>query len=80
MQGRRTVEHYRVLFDDTFQYIPYFRSYLFDHPLGALDVVSITLLHQLFHDERLEQFQGHLLRQSTLIELEFRSYYDNGTA
>ena len=77
---RRTVEHYRMLFDNTFKYIPYFRSYLFNHPLCALDVVCISLFNEFLHNERLEQFQCHFLRKSALVELELRSYYDYGTA
>ena len=80
VKRRRTVEHYRMLFDDAFQYVPDFRSYFFHHSLGALDVVSIALLNQLFHYERLEQLESHFLRKSALVELELRSYYDYGTS
>ena len=69
-----------MFFDDSLKHIPYFRSDFFHHSLGALDVVSIALLNKLFHDERFEQFKSHLFRQSALVELQFRSYYDNGTA
>ena len=41
-------------------------------PLGALDVVRVALEHELVHDERLEEFQGHPARQSALVELEVR--------
>ncbi len=69
-----------MFFDDAFQHIPDFRSDLFDHSLGALDVMRIALFHQLFHDERLEQFQCHLLRQATLIKFQFRSDDNNRTS
>ena len=69
-----------MFLDNAFQYVPHLRSDFFNHSLGALDVVSVALLYQLFHYERLEQLEGHLLRKSALIELELRSYYDYGTA
>ena len=80
VKSRRTVEHYRMFLDNSFQYVPYLRSDLFHHSLGALDVMSISLLYKLLHDKRLEKLQSHLLRQSALVELELRSYYDYGTA
>ncbi|CDB02593.1 predicted protein [Firmicutes bacterium CAG:145] len=69
-----------MFLDDAFQYVPHLRSDFFDHSLGALDVVSVALLYQLFHYERLEQLEGHLLRKSALVELKLRSYYDYGTS
>ena len=80
VQGRRTVQHNRMFSDDLFEDIPYFRADLFDHSLGALDVVRILVFHQLLHDERLEQLQRHLLRKTALIELQFRADNDYGTA
>ena len=80
VQGRCTVEHDRMFLDDAFEYIPYFRSDFFDHSLCALDVVRIALFDQFFHDERLEQFQRHLLRQTALIEFQFRSDDDYRTS
>ena len=69
-----------MLFDDAFQHIPHFRSDLLDHSLGALDVMRVALLYQLLHDERLEEFQRHLLRQTALIEFQLRSDDDNRTS
>ena len=80
VQRRRTVEHYRMLSDYLFEHVPYLRADLLDHSLGALDVVSVLVLDQLLHDERLEQFQSHLLRKTALVELQFRTYYDYGTS
>ena len=68
-----------MLFDDAFEYIPYLRSDLFDHSLRTLDVMRIALFDQLFHDERLEELQRHLLRQTALIEFQLRSDDDNRT-
>ena len=80
VQGRRTIEHYRVFLDNVFKYVPYFCSYLFDHSLGTLDVVSLTVLYESFHNERLKQFKSHFFRKSALIKSQFRSYYDYRTA
>ena len=57
-----------MLFDYIFQHIPDFRLDLFHHTLGVFDVVSVSLLYQFLHDERLEQFQRHALRQAALMQ------------
>ena len=36
--------------------------------------------HELLHNEGLEQFNRHFLRQSALVNLHFRAYDDNRTA
>ena len=69
-----------MLFDDIFQYIPYFRFQLLHHLLGILNVMSSTVAYQLFHNEGLEQLNCHLFRQTALEDLQFRSNYNNGTA
>ena len=80
VQGRGTVEHNRMILDNAFQHIPYLRTNLFDHSLCTLDIMCIPVFNQLFHDERLEEFQSHLLRKSALVESQFRTYYDYGTS
>ena len=80
VQRRGTVEHNRMLLDHFFQNIPYFRLETFYHLLSVLDIVSGPVLHQLLHNERLEQLDGHLFGQTALIDLQLRSYYDNGTS
>ena len=81
MQGRSTVQHNRMLFDDVFQYIPYLRLYLtLYHFLSALDIMRGTVLYQFLHNEGFEQFDGHLLRKTALINLQLRTYDDNGTS
>ena len=80
VKGRGTVEHYRMFLDDSFEHVPYLRSYFLDHSLGTLDIVSVAVFHELLHDERLEQFERHLLRQTALIEFQLRSYYDYRTS
>ena len=38
VQCRSTVQHNRMLFDNVFQYIPYFRLYFLDHFLCIFDI------------------------------------------
>ena len=51
-----------------------------DDALGALDVVGEALLHELAHDERLEQLERHLLGQAALVQLELRADHDDRAA
>src|SRR5688572_10552901 len=80
MQGRRTVEQYRVFADDLVQDIPDFRLFLLDQLLGLLDGGGEALGVKPRVDERLEKLERHLLRQTALMQLEFRTDHDNRTA
>ncbi|CDB20738.1 predicted protein [Blautia sp. CAG:52] len=80
MQCRSTVQHNRMLFDNVFQYIPYFRLYFLDHFLCIFNVMSGSVCNQFFHNERFKQLDCHLFRQTTLINLQFRSNDDYGTS
>ena len=80
MQCRCTVQHNRMFFDNIFQNIPYSWLKLLYHLLGILNIVRGTVCYQLFHNERLEQLDCHLFRQTTLINLQLRSNDDNGTS
>ena len=80
VQCRSTVQHNRMLFDDVLQDIPYLRLKALYHLLGIFDIVSSTVGNQLFHYEGLEQLDGHLFGQTALINLQLRSYDDNGTS
>ena len=66
--------------DDLLQHIPYLRAHFFDHALGALDIVRIVLLHELFHHKRLEKLQGHLLWQAALVHLQLGADDDDASA
>ena len=46
---------------------------------SILDIVSSAVGNQLFHNKWLEQLNCHFLRKTTLINLQFRSNYDNGS-
>ena len=80
MQCRRTVEQHRALFADIFQHIPHFGALAIDHAFGALDVVGVIKFNQAAHDKGLEEFQGHLLGQTALVQLQSRPNHDDGTA
>ena len=80
VEGGRTVEHDRMVFDDAVQGVPHSRMPLIHHLLGRFDVVGGAVLHQLLHDEGAEQLNGHFLRQTTLVNFQLRADHDNGTA
>ena len=75
-----TVQQYGMVFNDLFQYIPHFRFHALHKTLGALDIVRKVLLNQFAHDEWLEQFQSHSLRETTLVQLQIRAYHNNRAA
>ena len=79
MQRRCAVQENRAVLSDLFQHIPYFRTQTIHHALRALDVVRVVVLHQATHDERLEQFQSHAFRQSTLVQTQLGAGHDYGT-
>ena len=80
MQGRRTVQHDRMLLDDLLEDVPHLVVQLLHHLLRALDVVGSTVCHQFLHYERFEQLDRHLLGKTALIDLQLRSHDDNRTA
>ena len=69
MQRRSTVQEDRMLLDDLFKHIPDLWACALNHVLGALDVLCERGTHEPLHDERLEEFERHLLRQTALVEL-----------
>ena len=79
VQGRRAVQHHRMLADHFIQDIPDFRAFLFHQFLGLLDGAGQTLGLKPGIDERLEQLQGHLFRQTTLVQVQFRAGHDDRT-
>ena len=80
VQGGCAVEQHRVFGDDLFEDVPHLRALPLDHPLGALDVLRVAEIDEPLHHERLEQLQGHQLRQPTLMQLELRSDHDDRPA
>ena len=80
VQCRCTVQHNRMLFNDVLKDIPYLRLKTFYHLLGIFNIVRGAVGNQLFHYKRFKQLNRHLFGQTTLIDLQFRSYNDNGTS
>ena len=74
-----TVQHHGVLSDDLFENVPHDGARTLHHALGALDVLRVVEINQTLHHERLEQFQSHLLGQTTLVQLELRTNDDDRT-
>ena len=80
VQGRRPVQHDRVLADHLFKDVPDLRTLLLHHPLRGLDGGGVAVLLELGVDERLEQLERHLLRQAALVQLQLRPDHDDRTA
>ena len=80
VQCRCTVQHNRMFLNNLFQHIPYLRIQSLYQLLGILDVLADSLGYQLFHYKGLKQLNCHFLGQTALINLQFRSYDDNGTS
>ena len=69
-----------MLLDHILKYIPDLRLPALHHALGGLDVLGEVAVHEALHYERLEQLEGHELRQTTLVELHGRTGHDHRTA
>ncbi len=80
VKRRSAVQQHGVIFNHLFQDVPYDGLLLLDHLLRLLDGGAMSGLLQPVIDERLEQFQRHLLRQAALLQLELRTNHDHRTA
>ena len=80
MECRRAVEKHRVLFDDDFKSVPDLGTAFIHHLLGGFNVVGDAVFNQLFHNEWSEKLDCHFLWNAALVNLQVRSYNDNGTA
>jgi hypothetical protein len=80
MQRRRAVEHYRVLAHHLVEHREDLGGLLLHEHLRLLDIVDDVLLYELLHDEGLEELEGHLGRQSALMDLEIGSDDDDGAS
>ena len=80
VQGRRTIQQNRVLAYHLFEYVPHDRFFSLDHTLAGLD--SGCQAHRLktAENERLEQFQRHLLRQTALMQFQLGPHHDHRAA
>ncbi len=80
VERRRAVEQHRVALRDFLKDVPHFGGLFLDHLAGTADGVHEAELLQAADDERLEEDERHLLRQTALAELELRTDDDDGTA
>ena len=80
VQRRCTVQKHRMLGDDLFEHAPHFGIATVHKTLGALHVLRVVEVHKTLDDERLEQFEGHRLRQTALVHAQGRTDHDHGTA
>src|SRR4051794_25181349 len=80
VERRSAVEQHRVLLDDLLEDVPDLRDHRVDHLLGRLDVLHRLALDEPRHDERLEQLEGHQLRQTALVQPQRRARHDHRAA
>ena len=80
VQGWCAVQQNWTLADDLFENIPHLGTATLNHALRALDVLSVAQVDQTLDNEWLEQLECHLLRQTTLVQLELRTHDDDRTA
>src|SRR5262245_53313913 len=80
VQRGSAVQQNRMLADDVFENVPNDRFLLLDHFLRLLDGGAVTEGFELVIDEGLKELERHFLRQTALIEAEFRADDDDGTA
>jgi len=80
VKRRGAVQQDRVLANDFVEDVPDFLAFLFDPLLRLFQGHRQTLGVKARVDERLEQFERHLLRQAALVQLEFGAGHDDRTA
>ena len=80
MQRRRAVEQHRMLANDLVENIPNLGLLLLDELLRLLHGGRQALGVEPRIDERLEQFERHLLRQAALMQLQLGADHDHRTA
>jgi hypothetical protein len=79
VQGRGTVQQNGVLPDNLVQGVPHLRRLPFDHFFRALDRGDKPFVHQAVVNKRLEQFEGHFLWKTALVEPQIGTYGNDGT-
>ena len=80
VEGGGAVKKDRSLLDHLFQNVIDFRLGFFHLPAGAFDIVRQSLFNEAAHDKGFEQFQSHTPGQTALVQFQFRSDDDDGTA
>ena len=80
VKSGRTIQEHRVLLDHGFESVPHLGGLELDKLLGHLDGGREFAFFQLLIDEGLEKLEGHLFRQTTLMELELRADHNDRTS
>src|SRR5437773_968389 len=80
MERRSAVQKNRMLANDFLERVPHFVGLQLDHLLRGLDRADEAFQLETVVDERLEQLEGHLLRQAALIQLQLGADDDDGAA
>ena len=80
VKRRRAVEHDGVFTDHLIKDVPNFGTLFFDQFLRLFHGGGQTFGLQTRVDERLKQLQGHLLGQTTLVQLQLRTGHNDRTA
>ncbi len=80
MQSRCTVEQHGMFADHLLQHVPDLRLLPFHHALGGLDGGRNPQALQAREHEWLEQFQGHALGQTALMQAEGGPHHDHRAA
>ena len=78
VQGRRAVQKHVLVFNRLFEDRPHFRCFVFDKTTCSADVVGEFACKQALNDERAEEFEHHVLRQTAFVESEVRTDDDDG--
>jgi hypothetical protein len=79
VQRRRAVQHHRMPVDHRLEDIPHLVRLPLDDLLGRLHGLDMSALDQLPDDERLEELDGHILRQAALVQAHLGTDHDNRT-
>ncbi|VVN45648.1 hypothetical protein PS624_05759 [Pseudomonas fluorescens] len=74
VKGRCTVEKNRVFANHFSENVPNLWQFALDHFLGRFDGGRETTHFQLAENERFEQLESHLLRQTALMQTQGRAY------
>ena len=80
VQRRGAVQQNRVFLDHVGEDVPHDQLFALHHLLRALDGGGVASFFKFGIDEGLEEFEGHLLGQAALMELQVRAHDDDGTA
>ena len=80
MQRRGAVQQNGMSARDFVENVPNLRGLALDHLLRATHGVDVAEILQAANDEWFEQNQSHFLRQPALMEFQFRTDDDDGSA